>query len=241
MDEEIYIAFDRYLDNEMPDDERIEFEDRLYQNAAIREKFELYKETTLFLNHKFEEGTAAFKENLQVISNKHFTETKPQKTKVIRFNPWITGLAASLVLFIGTWAFLQNQDPEYSDYNNHEMAMFVERGSADTDLNAAQNSFNDKKYDKAVEAFSKINMENSAELQYFYAIALLETSDFTKSDLLLNAILSGNSVYKYKAAWYLALSKLKQENTGDCKMILEQIPPEAEDYEKARELFDDLD
>ncbi len=241
MDEEIYIAFDRYLNNEMPENEKTEFEDRLYNNAAIREKFEIYKETTHFLNNKFSDETDVFKRNLASVSNGYFTESKLQKTKVIRFNPWISGIAASLVLFIGTWMFLQNQTPEYTDYNNHETAMFVERGNDDENLKNAQNYFNEKKYGKAVETFSKINIENSPELQYFYAISLVEISDFTKADLLLNVIIEGNSSYKYKAAWYLALSKLKQENKEDCKMILEQIPPDAEDYNKAQKLLDDLD
>jgi len=239
MDEEIYIAFDRYLENEMPEEERIEFEDRLQNNAAIREKLELYKEATNFLNNKFSPETVAFKDNLRAISKQN--SDKKQKPKVIRFYPWITGIAASLVLFIGTWVFLQNETPAYGDYNQHEVAMFTERGDNNTDLKNAQDFFNEKNFAKAAESFSKIPMENNPELQYFYAVSLIEISDYVKAELLLHFIINGNSSYKFKAVWYLALSKLKQEMPNDAKELLKQIPPDAEDYEKAQKLLSQLD
>ena len=84
-------------------------------------------------------------------------------------------------------------------------------------------------------------MENNPELQYFYAVSLIEISDYVKAELLLHFIINGNSSYKFKAVWYLALSKLKQEMPNDAKELLKQIPPDAEDYEKAQKLLGQLD
>ena len=56
----------------------------------------------------------------------------------------------------------------------------------------------------------------------------------------LNEIIKGNSAYKNTATWYLALSKLKQEDYDSCKSILLQIPNDYEDYDQVKILLDEL-
>lgn len=240
MSEQLYITFENYFSNEMSQEEKLEFENQLQNDIELREKFELYKETTQFLATKFDSETAAFKENLKSISKENFTEKEAKKSKVIAFKPFYYAVAASVVLALGTW-FMMQGTPEYSDFNQHENAFFVERSVGDTNLNEAQKAFNDKDYKKTVLAFEKVQNLTNPELQYFYAIALIETNDFTKAEILLNTIKSGSSVYKEKAVWYLALSNLKQNKLGECKMYLNQLSPDAEDYEKAQKLLKDLD
>ena len=239
MNEELYIAFENYLSNEMPQEEKLEFENQLQNDSEIHEKFELYKETTQFLSAKFDSKTIDFKKNLETISKEHFAETK-SKSKVIAFKPWYYAVAASLVIGLGTW-FMMPGNPEYGDFNQHENAYFIERGDSDINLNEAQKAFNVKDYKKAVASFEKVKDMTSPELLYFYAISLIETSDYTKAELLLSNIKSGTSVYKDKATWYLALSNLKQKKFDECKTYLNQIPTDAEDYDKAQKLLKDLE
>ena len=240
MSEQLYITFENYFSNEMSQEEKLEFENQLQNDIELREKFELYKETTQFLATKFDLETAAFKENLKSISKENFTEKEAKKSKFIAFKPFYYAVAASVVLALGTW-FMMQGTPEYGDYNQHENAFFVERSVGDTNLNEAQKAFNDKDYKKTVLAFEKVQNLTNPELQYFYAIALIETNDFTKAEILLNTIKSGNSVYKEKAIWYLALSNLKQNNFDECKMYLNQLSPDAEDYQKAQKLLKKID
>jgi hypothetical protein len=249
MNEELYMAFESYLSNEMPTDEKKTFEERLQNDASFRESFNLYKETSQFLNTTFSPVTLAFKMNLVVISNEHFSQTEENKsnetqlkkqTKVIQFKPWYYAVAASVALVLGTVLFNQN-DPQYGDFNQHEAAFFVERSEADTNLKSAQDFFNAKEYKKAVAAFEKIPNLTNPELQYYYAIALIETNDYQKAEIFLTNLKDGTSVYKTKAIWYLALSNLKQKKLEECKSFLKQIPTDAEDYEKAQELLSDLE
>ena len=239
MNEELYIAFENYLHNEMSQEEKLDFENQLQNDIDIREKFELYKETTQFLSVKFDLETVDFKKNLETISKEHFAETK-SKSKVIAFKPWYYAVAASLVISLGTW-FMMPGNPEYGDFNQHENAYFMERGTSNINLNDAQNAFNQKDYKKAVASFEKVQDMTSPELEYFYAISLIETNDYTKAETLLSNIKSGTSVYKDKATWYLALSDLKQKKFDECKIYLNQIPPDAEDYNKAQKLLKDLE
>lgn len=241
MNEELYIGFENYLNNEMLPEERLEFEQKLQKDTEFRESFHSYKETTQFLEAKLSKETIDFKENLKSIAAEYFSESQDQKRKVIIFKPWQYAVAASLTVLLGTWFFMQNGNPEYGDYSQHESAYFTERGSEDVNLKEAQDFFNAKDYKSAVLAFEKVENLKNPELQYFYAIALIETNDFAKAEVFLNTIKSGNSVYKDKATWYLALSKLKQNKTEDCQLLLKQIPTDAEDFDKAKELLDDLD
>ncbi len=242
MNEELYIGFENYLNNEMLPEERLEFEQKLQNDVEFRESFHLYKEATQFLGTKFSKENTDFKENLKSIADEYFNENQDQKRKVIAFKPWQYAIAASLILFMGTWFFMQNSTPEYGDYNQHESAYFTERGAGDdVNLKMAQDFFNAKEYKSAVLAFEKVENIKNPELQYFYAIALIEINDFSKAGVFLNHIKNGNSVYKDKAIWYLALSNLKQNKISECMSLLKQIPQESEDFEKAQELLNDLE
>lgn len=238
MNEELYIRFEQYLADEMTSEERTIFEAQLQNDASMNESFTLYKETTQFLEHHFSKEKAEFNQNLKSIGAQHFTAKK--ETKVIAFKPWYYAVAATIVVVIGMWMMMQN-DPSYSDFNHHETAVFVERSDSNENLQKAQEAFNKKDYKQAVETFDKIQDFRKPELQYFYAIALIETSNYAKAELFLDQLRGGNSVYKDKATWYLALSYLKQDKKEDCKLVLKEIPADAEDFDKAQQLLRELD
>jgi hypothetical protein len=240
MNEEMYIGFESYLANEMPADEKNLFEEKLKNDAQFREQFALYKETSELLSHKFSSETSDFKNNLASISEDYFAEAEERETKVVNLRPWYYAVAASMAIVFGTLIFTMN-DPQYGDYSQHETAQFIERGDEDVNLKNAQDFFNDHQYQKAVLAFEKSSNLNSPELQYFYAIALIETNSYAKAELTLNNLRNGTSVYKDKATWYLALSNLKQNKLDNCKALLKQIPEDAEDYDKTQKLLNDLD
>jgi hypothetical protein len=241
MNEELYIGFESYLNNELPPEEKIQFEIKLKTDNEFNKEFELYKETTLFLNHKFSKNTTDFKQNLQSISKEYFSENQQKPTKVISFKPWYFAAAASVAIVLGTWFGMQNNNPTYEDFNQHENAYFIERGEADLNMKNAQDFFNNHQFNKAVVAFEKIKNIHNPELQYYYAIALIETNKYHKAESILKSIQQGSSAYKDKAVWFLALSKLKQEKINECKNVLKQISNDAEDYDKAQHLLNKLD
>jgi len=241
MNEERYIGFESYLNNEMPAEERTQFETQLQSDAELRASFNLYKETTQFLENKFSSETSDFKNNLKVISESNFSNKEKKEVKVISFKPWYYAVAATVTLMFGAWFFMQN-DPQYGDYNQHENAYFTERGSIIKNLKLAQEAFNSKNYKVAVENFEIVLKDyDKPEIRYFYAISLIEENRFVDAESNLTTIKNGKSVYKDKAIWYLALSNLKQKKMEECKTYLKQIPTDAEDYDKAQKLLKELD
>jgi cytochrome c-type biogenesis protein CcmH/NrfG len=105
----------------------------------------------------------------------------------------------------------------------------------------AQDAFNSKKFKQATVFFEEIlKTDKSAEIRFFYAISLLEENNFNMAENIFQELHKGSSIYKEKALWYLALSKLKQKKYEECRSILETIPSHTEDYQKAQQLLNDL-
>lgn len=239
MNEERYILFDQYLQGEMTVEEKESFEKQLSQDHELSSEFETFKEVQLRLKNKFEheDQREAFKENLTTISDKHFNTSTP---KVVLMRPWYYAAAASVIILFGLFFFDYN-NPTFADYDNPEPAAFVERGDTNTTLKEAQTAFNDGKYTTAIPLFEEILKENKTpEIQYFYGVALLEESKYTKAEAVFNELKSGTSVYKEKAKWSLALSKLKQKKYTECKEVLQTISQDYENYDDVEHLLDEL-
>lgn len=240
MNEEKHILFGQYLANELSVVEKDNFEKELIHNKDLASEFEIFKGLTIYFDNKFanETESEAFKQNLKLIMKKNL---KPNKSKVVTFGYWKYAIAASVVLLMGLFLF-QNTDPTFEEYYNPEKAYFTERGNLDESLKRAQDAFNEGKYKESIPFFEAVLSEKKLpEIQCFYAISLLESNQIQKAEANLNEIKAGNSIYKYKATWFLALSKLKQKEYKSCKDILLTIPDNFEDYEQVKDLLSKLD
>ena len=241
MNEEHYIIFDQYLEDELSPDERSNFENQLSENQELALAFQNFKEVQAQLENKFglETERKAYKENLKMISDSHFSN---KNTKVITLKPWMYMAAASVVLLLGIFLFNPSSNPNFDDYNQFEAAHFVERGDQADYLKQAENAYNSKDYQKAIPLFESLLKEKkTAEIQYFYGVSLLESNKIQESELVFNDLQSGNSIYKNKAIWGLALAKLKQKDYTSCKEILMTIPLDYENYDDVQRLLKDLD
>ncbi len=245
MNEEQYLSFESYLNEEMSVEVKLLFEQKLQNDAQFNESFQLYKETTQLLETKFSSDTALFKDNLKSISKSNFdvdvaSETK-NKSKVISFRTWQYAVAASIALFFGVVFFMQNGTPNYNDYNQFEEANFTERGGIIKTLKLAQEAFNAKEFKKAIPLFETVLKDyQRPEVEYFYGISLLEDNRILEAEVVFVKLKTGKSIYKDKAIWSLALSKLKQKKYEECKKCLNELPTDAEDYDKAQKLLKKL-
>ena len=248
MEEQDYMLFEDYLSNELSKEEIISFENRLKTDSKFKESLQLYKETSSFLEDKFEneENLAAFKANIEKISKASFNKTNTNQNKKgtkKTINYFLYSLSACVVLLFGIFMFNQFSNPSYSDYANYGTISLTVRGNNNALLQTAENAFNTKDFKKADEALKSliVSDENNAELKLYRGIANVELSNFEVADALLSNLQKGNSAYKYKATWYLALSKLKQNENDECLQILKTIPEDADDYNQAQKLINKLD
>ncbi|WP_211356615.1 sigma-70 RNA polymerase sigma factor region 4 domain-containing protein [Flavobacterium daemonense] len=204
----------------------------------IAQTEEFDKQQQVQNNLGFNEEREAFKENLNQIAEEHFNK----KPKVIGLKPWYFAVAISVAVLFGLFFFNYNQNPVFTDYNRPVHASFAEKGSEDGPLKNAEKEFNAKRYSLAIPYFEEVLAKGTTpELQYFYGISLLEESHYLKAEAVFNELRAGNSVYKEKATWYLALSKLKQRDYKSCKEILQTISQDYDDYDDVQLLLDDLE
>ena len=243
MEEKDYILFEDYLNGTLSVNDKKAFDERLKVEAEFNESFLNYKELSGFLENKFEneQSFQAFEENLKNIADKHFNK-KEEKSKVIKFKPWQYAIAASIAILFGVFMFNTNSNPSYNDFSNHNSISLTVRGENDVLLSNAEKAFNEKDFEQAKLYFTQILKEDDSndEIKLYKAISLIETNQFSEAEDLLKEVLKGTSVFRQKALWYMALSKLKQKDYDACKSTLGLISEDAEEYDQAKKLLREL-
>lgn len=236
--------FEAYLEGSLPEGERRIFEERLNSDSPLREEFNLFKNVYNVLTNQYSTERNDFVNTLKQVDatfSSPVVSEKP-KSKIIHFKPWQYGVAASILLTVGLFLFNDFGKPSYSDFATHQEIALVVRSETDVLPKKAETAFNSKNYQDALVYLDELikNSPENAELQYYKAIALVETDNFHEAESLLNKLAKGASVYASKAVWMSALSKLKQKDYKATKAILETIPANSTEYQKAQKLLKSL-
>ena len=232
----------RYVDGELTQEELKIFEEQMSQDAKLKSEVALYKEVNeslkenLFMDHE----ALALRDTIEEMRDEYF---KP-KAKVISFNEirfWVASAAAIILVVMLVWAPWR-QDL-FKQYASADMPAVAERGNeTDSLLKKATVDFNDKNFSGSIPIFETILKADSANsyVHFYYAIALLQSDDLERSRNELLQLYNGTSLFKYDAAFYMALSYLKEKDKDHCKEWLNKIPADASVYEKAQKLKDKL-
>ena len=237
----------RYLNGELNAEERKAFEAQMEQDVNLKQEVELTKDVNETLQLKLHPGEneLALRNTLQEISDEYFSD-KSGQIKIIPFRRyrWIAAAAAVLIfaVMLTVWSPWEKEDL-YKQYAAIQIPGIAERGAAaDSLLKFAVENFNNKKFAEAIPFFEIILKDSSQNtfVQYYYAVALLQNNQTEKSRIQLTELYNGTSLFKYDAAFYLALSYLKEKNKPACKDWLKRIPADAGLYNKAQEFLKKL-
>jgi hypothetical protein len=234
----------RYLDGEMNAEERNAFEAQMQLDADLKNEVELTKDVHETLKMKLHPGenVLALRNTLQEMRSEYFSkETQQAKIVLFRRYRWIAAAAAVLIFALTLTVWLPwEKEGLYEQYAAIEMPGIAERGAAtDSLLKLAVTNFNNKKFTEAILSFETILKDSSQNtfVQYYYGIALLQNDQTERSRTVLTELYKGASLFKYDAAFYLALSFLKEKNKPVCKDWLNKIPADTGPYVKAQELL----
>jgi cytochrome c-type biogenesis protein CcmH/NrfG len=242
-----YDMINRYLNGEMNGEELKAFELQMQQDADLQKEVELLKDVNSTLKIKLHPGEneTALRNALQEM-NAEFFASKAEQAKVIPLNrrKWMTAIAAVFVLalLLTLWQPWKKEDL-YKQYADIQMPAIAQRGATtDSLLKQAVENFNNKKFAEAIPVFETV-LKDTAEnsfVQYYYAIALLQNGNIEKARAQLTVLYNGESIFKNDAAFYLALSYLKEKNKDTCKDWLHKIPTDNATWFKAQELLKKL-
>lgn len=231
----------RFLDGEMDEQERQNFQDELNSNESLNEDLKLYLDvsSTLKFNLAPDEKDIVLKSDLEHYNKKYFSGEKP-KTKIFAIQRYWYA-AAVLILGLLLWA-PWNKDL-YQQYSGAHMVSVAERGDKDQQLlQNATEEFNKENFAEAKEILKQLVAEtpNDDMLKFYYGISLLETNDLNLARENFNKVFNGESIFKYDAAFYNALGYIKENNKEKAKEWLLKIDKDADVYEKAEELLGKL-
>jgi hypothetical protein len=237
----------RYLDGEMNAEEGKAFETQMQQDPDLQNEVKLTRDVLATLKIKLHPGETemALGNSLKEMNAEFFTN-KSEQAKIIPLSRrrWVTAVAAVFImaLVLTVWQPWKKEDL-YKQYAAIQMPGIAERGEAtDSLLKTAVGNFNNKKFAEAIPAFETVLKDSAGHsfVQYYYAIALLQNDQIEKSRAQFTELYNGVSLFKYDAAFYMALSYLKEKNKTDCAAWLSKIPADAGSYGKAQELLKKL-
>ncbi len=246
-----YDMINRYLDGAMNTDEAKAFEEQMRQDAELQKEVALNRDVNETLKMKLYPGEneTALKHTLEQMRDTYFSKTIASgrsTAKIVRFprTRWVAAAAAVVIgiVMLTVWAPWKKEDL-YQQYASVQMPGVAERGvPADSLLKLAASHFNKKEFAAAVPLFESILKDDkqNAFANYYYAIALLENGQPAYSRNELTKLFNGNSLFRYDAAFYMALSYLKEKDKSGCKEWLNKIPADAGSYGRAQELLKKL-
>lgn len=225
----------RYVGGEMEPGERAAFEAALATDPALQEQLALYREVSAGLQSEWkpDEKKEALKSTMQ----------QPRPARIIKFRRslGLVTIAALLLIFLLIWNPFTSD--LYQKYADTQMPSAIERGSRlDSVMHKATIAFNKKEYTEAAVLLAEVvqkQPDNSYALFYF-GVALMETNQIPLARAAFEQLFKGKSAFKYEAAFFEALSYLKEKEEDKAKDWLQNIPPDAPNYQKAQELLKDL-
>jgi tetratricopeptide (TPR) repeat protein len=146
-------------------------------------------------------------------------------------------LIASL-LFISPWS-----KDVYRQFAPTEMVHHhVANNDTSKMLHDAARHFNKRRFERAVQLLNNVLEMDSTNLfaRYYRGVCLVEMNQQAQARTDLQAVYNSNAPYRYDAAFYMALSFLKERNKQQSLEWLFKIPAQAAVHRKAQKLIEEL-
>jgi len=230
----------RYVEEEMSPEEKQKIEGDLRSDAALAKSVTLYRQLKETLEQRLpDEGAAALRRTLGDMRGRYFSDRadatgmKVVKMKT-RFPRYIAGMAAAAAIL---FAVVMLWPSDYMDkYGKTQMVGVTERGEGnDTLMERASEYFNAGAFDKALPLLDQAyQADTSNQTALFYrGVARLHigTMDEARGDLL--RVFGGGSLFRYEAAFYMALSYVQKGDKATARWWIDKIPAGAPGYDKA--------
>lgn len=234
----------RYAEGEMPAEESAAFEQALAADETLRTQLAFYQDVHDSMQHHFtkDAGQAQLEETLQQMRGEYFAK-QSGPAKVVSINRYLKyAMGAAAVLLIALF-LIKPWQSLYDQYSEVQMVNPAERGeNTDSLLLQAYNDFSNKKFSEAAAKLSEVKTArpDDSYTAFYYGIAEMYAGRTAEARQAFGALYEGESVYKYEAAFYMAVSFLKEDNRSSAREWLQKIPADAANYRKARELLKKL-
>ncbi|WP_299159998.1 tetratricopeptide repeat protein [uncultured Tenacibaculum sp.] len=258
------ILIEKYLKNQLSEDERKGFLEQMSVDASFKEKVVFEKELFETLNEndwsfsenvnseEVEELEAIFKSDAikeikESISLAQEEYKKPKKSTVKLI--YLAAASVALIFTAYSLFFTVKTAPNelYAEYiQPNELYSNISRGEGDLvqSLIEGETYFKEKKYAEALPIFIKVlpSNKNTASIYLYTAICQIELDKFVEAETTLNALINSDLIDAQKGYWYKSLLFIKSKQIEKAKKQLEFIIENNYfKYQKAEELLTKLD
>lgn len=248
MNEEKLLAVARYLEGDMEHQEKTEFEFSIQTDPELQGMLAEYKNVHQTLKMKIapSEADADVKATLASLNRQYFKDETSLETKanaspkIVSIKPYLKWMSVAAVLIIGLLVWAPWSAGLYEKYAISKEMSVVERGEDNkNNLEKAANFYNSGDFTSASDILQKeyADSPENSMVAYYYGVSLIETEKMDEARTVLTKIYDGASVFKYDAAYYVALSYVKEKSNPEAIAWLEKIPSGTSNFDKAQELI----
>ncbi|WP_299837501.1 hypothetical protein [uncultured Tenacibaculum sp.] len=239
------ILIERFLRDELSEDEKSSFLKRIEDESEFKSNYLLEKQLFESLNDE----SWSFAENIDVEELKEYEdlykspevdkikqaiqkaskEKRVSNSKVIAL---VSGFAAAVALILTLNVFLKadiDSQTLYADNIQIEnLPSFVTRSETSNDkLVEAEKLFKAKDYEKALTIFtSEAKGKENSNLFIYKAITEIELGKFTEAELTLDQLIKSDLIDAEKGFWYKGLLYLKSDDKKSAKKVFSKIVKE---------------
>ncbi len=244
-DDPEYKNIERYFNNDLTDEERLAFEERLKTSSSLREWVGIYKDLNLIDDEEewihfkgdptvLKKEAALFKDpETKVFSDqlkKWRQEQEKETPKIKRYwlRPLITSAAAVLLIAV----FLlypkgENFSSLYDQYDNwNDLPSLTVKGDNEDAVIQLERSFKAKNYQDVIERAQDLletSNNTTSQIRLYQGVSYIETASYDKAIMTFDTLIQSDAIDSHKGYWYKALVFLKQEQKENCVKILEII------------------
>lgn len=263
------IEINQYINNELTGEALQKFEQLLKSDTKLAKEVALYKKIDqTLLAKKANKNEVELKALFQQFGEKYIIndakkETEANDAKVIERNKnspltsttpkeksnnsilrWLAPIAsvaaaALLIFFIG----FGDADPKNLGQQYFEPYILddIVRSDNINNLTLAQQAYDNKAYQKALNLFSKYPNNTNAQMAKGNCEIILDKPEKAVETFKPLTLKKIDIHQKAAANWYLALSFLELEKVADAKNSLQLIPTDAQYYKQAQAILKALD
>ncbi len=258
---------DRYLQGEMPEKERKDFEEQIQKDPALKQEVDESRAFLLAMESDDEERQAlkATNQVLQSVRDKtpvnfETSEREAVDQKTFTATKWkkITQWSAFAALFIVLagvcyWSIFTDQNHEklFNQYyetpantlaieTRGDLESANKKGQLATIMELYENEHYKKALEKSTNYFEGQN--SPAELRFYQSIIYLELNQSEKAIEGLKKLKGYSAVNKDRILWYLALAYMAEEKSGKAQSTLETLldRPPSRYHDKAGALKNEI-
>ena len=259
--EEDDVRISRYLGDELTNDEKQAFEDRLSQDVELREGLQSRKQERTFL--KAEASRAALEAKMAELAGTHFqtaagtpeavvkkldgkAETSARVRSLGQRKWWAAGgIAAAVALALLIWNPFRGAEDDFRQFATYEPLYLTEKSSEVIPAAAAaEAAFNAGEYTVAFEELTKYlpQRPEDNEARLALGIAALETGRTERATSLFRKLAEGTTSFRSDGRYYLALAQIETGDLAAARATITALPTDDPDYAARRQkLLDWLD